>query len=129
MPTTRGSGFIIATSSGIWALAWRWWSNIQISECGTLQTRRHRLSSASGSKLRRIARIGHEPTKRCPRVRVFEVRRDRYGMTTMVVTVVAARSNRVSAGLPVIVSEGLNDYSLSGDGRRPPCRQSLLAGL
>jgi len=34
----------------------------------------------------------------------------------MVVTVVAARTNRVSAGLSVIVSDGLNGYSLTGDG-------------
>ena len=34
----------------------------------------------------------------------------------MVRVVVAARSNRVSARLPVIVSDDLNGYSLSGDG-------------
>ena len=44
----------------------------------------------------------------------------------MVRVVVAARTNRVSACLPVIVSDGLNGYSLSGDGRRPPCHQTLL---
>ena len=33
----------------------------------------------------------------------------------MVVTVVAARTNRVSPALPVIVSDGLNGYPLSGD--------------
>ena len=46
---------------------------------------------------------------------------------TMVRVVVAARTNRVSARLPVIVSGGLNGYLLSGDGRRPPCHQTLLA--
>ena len=45
----------------------------------------------------------------------------------MVVTVVAARTNRVSPALPVIVSDDLNGYSLSGDGRRPPCHWDLLA--
>jgi len=45
----------------------------------------------------------------------------------MVRVVVAARTNRGSARLPVIVSDGLNGYSLSGDGRRPPCHQTLLA--
>jgi hypothetical protein len=44
-----------------------------------------------------------------------------------VVTVVAARSNRVSARLPLIVSDYLIGYSLSGDGRRPPCHWDLLA--
>jgi|GEM_PF-3421221 hypothetical protein len=38
----------------------------------------------------------------------------------MVRVVVAARTNRVSRALPVIVSDGLNGYSLGGDGRRPP---------
>ncbi len=33
----------------------------------------------------------------------------------MVRVVVAARTNRVSARLPVIVSDGLNGYPLSGD--------------
>ena len=47
----------------------------------------------------------------------------------MVRVVVAARSNRVSHALPVIVSDGLNGYSLSGDGRRPPCRWDLLAAI
>ena len=47
----------------------------------------------------------------------------------MVRVVVAARTNRVSARLPVIVSDGLNGYSLSGDGRRPPCHQTLLGNL
>ena len=45
----------------------------------------------------------------------------------MVRVVVAARSNRVSARLPLIVSGYLIGYSLSGDGRRPPCHQTLLA--
>ncbi len=44
----------------------------------------------------------------------------------MVVTVVAARTNRVSARLLVIVSDDLNGYSLSGDGRRPLCHWDLL---
>ena len=44
----------------------------------------------------------------------------------MVRVVVAARTNRVSPALPVIVSDGLNGYSLSGDGRRPRCHQTLL---
>ena len=44
----------------------------------------------------------------------------------MVRVVVAARTDRVSARLPVIVSGGLNGYLLSGDGRRPPCHQTLL---
>ncbi len=44
----------------------------------------------------------------------------------MVRVVVAARTNRVSARLPLIVSDGLNGYLLSGDGRRTLCRQSLL---
>ena len=43
------------------------------------------------------------------------------------VVAVAARTNRVSPALPVIVSDDLNGYSLSGDGRRPPCHQALLA--
>ena len=47
----------------------------------------------------------------------------------MVRVVVAARTNRVSPSLPVIVSDGLNGYSLSGDGRRPPCHQTLLVDL
>ena len=47
----------------------------------------------------------------------------------MVRVVVAARTNRVSARLPVIVSGGLNGYLLSGDGRRPPCHQTLLAAI
>ncbi len=34
----------------------------------------------------------------------------------MVRVVAAARTNRVSPALPVIVSDGLNGYSLSGDG-------------
>ena len=46
----------------------------------------------------------------------------------MVRVVVAARTNRVSPALPVIVSDGLNGYSLSGDGRRPPCHQTMLGG-
>ena len=46
----------------------------------------------------------------------------------MVRVVVAARTNRVSSTLPVIVSDYLIDYLLSGDGRRPPCRQTLLDG-
>ena len=45
----------------------------------------------------------------------------------MVVTVVAARSNRVSPALPVVVSDDLNGYLLSGDGRRPLCHWGLLA--
>ncbi len=45
---------------------------------------------------------------------------------TMVRVVVAARANRVSARLQVIVSDGLNGYLLSGDGRRPLCHQTLL---
>ena len=45
------------------------------------------------------------------------------------VGVVAARTNRVSARLTVIVSGGLNGYLLSGDGRRPPCHQTLLGNL
>ncbi len=45
----------------------------------------------------------------------------------MVRVVVAARTNRVSPAQPVIVSDYLNGYSLSGDGRRPPCHQTLLA--
>jgi hypothetical protein len=44
----------------------------------------------------------------------------------MVVTVVAARTNRVSAALPVIVSDYLIGYSLSGDGQRPLCHWDLL---
>ena len=47
----------------------------------------------------------------------------------MVVTVVAARTNRVSTALPVIVSDYLNGYVLSGDGRRPPCHWGLLAAI
>ena len=45
----------------------------------------------------------------------------------MVRVVVAARTNRVSARLPLIVSDYLIGYLLSGDGRRPPCHQTLLA--
>ncbi len=45
----------------------------------------------------------------------------------MVRVVVAARTNQVSARQPVIVSDGLKGYLLSGDGRRPPCHQTLLA--
>jgi hypothetical protein len=45
----------------------------------------------------------------------------------MVVTVVAARTNRVGPALPVIVSDGLKGYLLSGDGRRPLCHWGLLA--
>ena len=45
----------------------------------------------------------------------------------MVRVAVTARTNRVSIRLPVIVSDGLNGYSLSGDGRRPPCHRTLLA--
>ncbi len=45
----------------------------------------------------------------------------------MVMTVVAARINRVSARLSVIVSDYLIGYLLSGDGRRPLCHQTLLA--
>ena len=45
----------------------------------------------------------------------------------MVGVAVTARTNRVSARLPVIVSGGLNGYLLSGDDRRPPCHQTLLA--
>ena len=37
----------------------------------------------------------------------------------MVGVVVAARTNRVSARLPVIVSDYLIGYLLGGDGRRP----------
>ena len=48
---------------------------------------------------------------------------------TMVRVVVAARPNRVSPALPVIVADGLNGYSLGGDGRRPPCHQTLLAAV
>ena len=44
----------------------------------------------------------------------------------MVVTVVAARTNRVSPALPVIVSDYLIGYPVSGDGRRPPCHWNLL---
>ena len=47
----------------------------------------------------------------------------------MVRVVVAARTNRVSPALPVIVSDGLNGYLLSGDGRRPPCHWYLLAAV
>ena len=44
----------------------------------------------------------------------------------MVRVVVAARTNRVSPALPVIVSDGLNGYPLGGDGRRPLCHWDLL---
>ena len=44
----------------------------------------------------------------------------------MVRVVVAARANRVSPTLPVIVSDYLSGYLLGGDGRRPPCHQTLL---
>ncbi len=44
----------------------------------------------------------------------------------MVRVVVAARTNRVSSTLPVIVSDYLIGYLLRGDGRRPPCHQTLL---
>jgi hypothetical protein len=44
----------------------------------------------------------------------------------MVVTVVAARTNRVSHALPVIGSDDLNGYLLSGDGQRPLCHWDLL---
>ncbi len=44
----------------------------------------------------------------------------------MVVTVVAARTNRVSPALPVIVSDGLNGYLLGGDGQGPLCHWDLL---
>ncbi len=47
----------------------------------------------------------------------------------MVVTVVAARTNRVSTALPVIVSDGLNGYPLGGDGRRPLCHWDLLCDM
>jgi len=47
----------------------------------------------------------------------------------MVRVVVAARTNRVSARLPVIVSDNLIGYLLGGDGRRPPCRQPVLCGI
>ena len=47
----------------------------------------------------------------------------------MVRVVVAARTNRVSARLPVIVSDYLIGYLLSGDGRRPPCHWDLLASM
>ena len=47
----------------------------------------------------------------------------------MVRVVVAARTNRGSARLPVIVSDYLIGYLLSGDGRRPPCHQTLLAAI
>ncbi len=47
----------------------------------------------------------------------------------MVVTVVAARTNRVSPALPVIVSDGLNGYPLGGDGRRPLCHWDLLCDM
>ena len=46
----------------------------------------------------------------------------------MVVTVVAARTNRVGPALPVIVSNDLNGYLLSDDGRRPQCHWGLQAG-
>ncbi|MDP7266874.1 MAG: hypothetical protein QF408_01795, partial [Pirellulales bacterium] len=45
----------------------------------------------------------------------------------MVRVVVAARTNRVSACLPLIVSDYSNGYLLGGDGRRPLCHQTLLA--
>ena len=48
---------------------------------------------------------------------------------TMGVTVVAARTNRVSPALPVIVSDGLNGYPLGGDGRRPLCHWDLLCDM
>jgi len=44
----------------------------------------------------------------------------------MVVTVVAARANRVSPTLPVIVSDYLSGYLLGGDGQRPLCHWDLL---
>ena len=44
----------------------------------------------------------------------------------MVRVVVAARINRVSARLSVIVSDYFIGYLLSGDGRRPLCHQTLL---
>ena len=44
----------------------------------------------------------------------------------MIVTVVAARTNRGMARLPVIVSDDLNGYLLSGDGQRPLCHWDLL---
>ena len=47
----------------------------------------------------------------------------------MVRVVVAARTNRVSARLPLIVSDYLIGYLLSGDGRRPPCHQTLLGDM
>ena len=47
----------------------------------------------------------------------------------MVRVVVAARTNRGSARLPIIVSHGLIGYSLGGDGRRPLCHQTLLGDI
>ena len=47
----------------------------------------------------------------------------------MVRVVVAARTNRVSARLPVIVSDYLIGYLLGGDGRRPRCHQTLLGAV
>ncbi len=47
----------------------------------------------------------------------------------MVRVVVAARSNRVSPTRPVIVSDYLIGYLLSGDGRRPLCHQTLLVAV
>ncbi len=47
----------------------------------------------------------------------------------MVMTVVAARTNRVSDCLSVIVSDGLSGYLLGGDGRRPLCHWDLLCDI
>ncbi len=47
---------------------------------------------------------------------------------TMVRVVVAARSNRVSHALPVIVTDGLNGYSLSGDGRQATMPPDFVSG-
>ena len=46
----------------------------------------------------------------------------------MVRVVVAARTNRVSARLPVIVSGGLNGYLLSGDGRKATLPPDFVSG-
>ena len=47
----------------------------------------------------------------------------------MVRVVVAARTNRVSARLPVIVSGGLNGYLLSGDGRKATLPPDFVSGV
>jgi len=46
----------------------------------------------------------------------------------MVRVVVAARTNRVSAALPVIVSDYLIGYSLSGDGRQATMPPDFVSG-